>query len=321
MEIRGDVWKGAPDGPRYRWETAGPTGLFSSLGSLSAGLVLSGSLAALLLVGIADFLAPGQVSLAVFNVIPVFVATMRLGRKAGFPLATLAAFSWFLSEVVHREAHGLSTLFGWDLTSRLLFFWVIAELAHQLRKALELARHEGRTDPLTGLLNRRAFFELAEAALRRSRESSDPLAVAYVDVDDFKTVNDALGHETGDTLLRALGLALRSSARSGDVVARLGGDEFAVLLPSTGLLEARAVGCKLEALIAETLASTEISAGASIGVSVASGGTPNVDALLHAADSAMFHAKRERKENGASEGAQAAGYGAGQPPSRRRADG
>jgi diguanylate cyclase (GGDEF)-like protein len=321
LEIRGDGWKGVRDGASYQWETAGPLGLFAFLGSLSAGLVLSGSTAALLSIGIADLLAPGQVSLAVFNVIPLFVATMRLGRKAGLPLATIAAFSWFLSEVVHREAHGLSTLFGWDLTSRLLFFWVIAELAHQLRKALELARHEGRTDPLTGLLNRRAFFEHAEAALRSSRESSEPLAVAYVDIDDFKTVNDTLGHETGDTLLRALGHTLRGSARRGDVVARLGGDEFAVLLLSTGLVEARAVGCKLEALIAETLASTKISAGASIGVSVASGGTPNVDALLHAADSAMFHAKRERKENDASDGPRAAGHGDGQPRRRRRADG
>ena len=321
MDIREKGWKEERDGPSYQWETAGPTGLFSFLESLSVGLVLSGSLAALLLIGVADVLAPGQVSLAVFNVIPLFVATMRIGRRAGLPLATIAALSWFSSEVVHREARGLSTLFGWDLASRLLFFWVIAELAHQLRNALELARHEGRTDPLTGLLNRRAFFELAEAALRRSRESSDPLAVAYVDIDDFKTVNDTLGHETGDTFLRALGHALRSSARSGDVVARLGGDEFAVLLPSTGLVEARAVGCKLETLIAETLASTEISAGASIGVSVASDGMPNVDALLHAADSAMFHAKRERKENGASDHPPAAAHDAGLPPRRRRADG
>jgi diguanylate cyclase (GGDEF)-like protein len=203
----------------------------------------------------------------------------------------------------------------------MLFFWVIAELAHQLRNALELARHEGRTDPLTGLLNRRAFFELAEAALRRSRESTDPLAVAYVDVDDFKSVNDALGHETGDSLLRALGHALRGSARAGDVVARLGGDEFAVLLPSTGLEEARAVGRKIEALIAETLATTGISAGASIGVSVSSEGTPDVDALLHAADSAMFHAKRERRANGDSGGPRAADPGAGRAPRRRRSDG
>ncbi|MFI5182362.1 MAG: diguanylate cyclase domain-containing protein [Thermoanaerobaculia bacterium] len=304
-----------------QWAAVRPTSLLSYLERWPAGLVLSGSLVALLVIGFADFLTPAQVSLAVFNVVPVFVATMRFGRRAGLPLATMSALSWFESEVFHRAARGLPTLLVWDLASRLIFFGVIAELACQLREALELARHEGRTDSLTGLLNRRAFFEQAESALHRSWERFEHLAVAYVDIDDFKTVNDTLGHETGDSLLRALGHALRSSARSGDLVARLGGDEFAVLLPSTGLAETRAVACKLETLIAETLASTGISAGASIGISVLSDEIPNVDALLHAADAAMFHAKRVRKRgNEATVSPQSGGSGDGHPHRRRRAD-
>ena len=276
-------------------KAVGPASLLSFLERQPAVIVLSGSVAALLGIGIADFFTPAQLSLAVFSVLPLFVATLRFGRRAGLPLATLSASSWFASEVLHRSARGLPSLFVWDLATRLIFFWVIAELAAQLRETLERARHEGRTDPLTGLLNRRAFFERAERALLRSREMAEPLAVAYVDVDDFKTVNDTLGHEAGDRLLRAMGHALRSHAREGDLVARLGGDEFAVLLPSTGLEEARAVGCKLAGVIAETLESTRISAGASIGVSIASDSTPDVDALLRAADAAMFHAKLARK--------------------------
>ena len=276
-------------------KAVGPASLLSFLERQPAVLVLSGSAAALLGIGIGDFFTPAQLSLAVFSVLPLFVATLRFGRQAGLPLATLSASSWFASEVLHRSARGLPSLFVWDLATRLIFFWVIAELAAQLRETLERARHEGRTDPLTGLLNRRAFFERAERALVRSREMAEPLAVAYVDVDDFKTVNDTLGHEAGDELLRALGHALRSHAREGDLVARLGGDEFAVLLPSTGLEEARAVGCKLEEVIAETLEPTRISAGASFGVSIASDSTPDVDALLRAADAAMFRAKLARK--------------------------
>ncbi len=303
-----------------QWKAGVPAKLLSFLERQPASLVFSGSLAALLAIGIADFLTPGQVSLAVFDVVPLLVAILRLGRRAGVPLATVSAFSWFASEVFHRAAHGLPSLVLWDLASRLAFFGVIAELAYQLREALEHARHEGRTDPLTGLLNRRAFYERAEVALARFRAGAEPLAVVYVDIDDFKTVNDTLGHDAGDTLLRALGHALRSSARNGDVVARLGGDEFAVLLPSTCSADALAVSCKLEALIAETLAGTGVSAGASVGVSFASDGTANVDALLHAADAAMFHAKRVRKENVAPVGPEAFGSENAEPPLRRRAD-
>jgi diguanylate cyclase (GGDEF)-like protein len=298
----------------------GTASLLSFLERQPAGLVLSGCVAALLAVGIADFFTPSQLSLAVFSVLPLFVATLRFGRRAGLPLATLSASSWFASEVLHRSARSLPSLFVWDLATRLVFFWVIAELAAQLREALERARHEGRTDPLTGLLNRRAFFEGAERSLRRSRETGEPLAVAYVDVDDFKTVNDTLGHEVGDGLLRGLAHALRGHARNGDLVARLGGDEFAVLLPSTGLEEARAVACKLAAVIAETLESTRLSAGASVGVSIACESTPDVDALLRAADAAMFHAKLARKGGPAASGSQRGGDDSVAPPRRRRSD-
>jgi diguanylate cyclase (GGDEF)-like protein len=294
-----------------------PASLLHSLERWPAARVLLGTLSALVAIGFADFLTPAQVGLAVFNVVPVFVAAMRFGRRAAYPFAGLSAFSWFASEVFHRHANGLPTLLGWDLASRLIFFGVIAELSCQLREALEMARYEGRTDPLTGLLNRRAFFERAESAVRRSREFSEQLAVAFIDVDDFKMVNDTLGHETGDSVLRTLGHALGCSARSGDVVARLGGDEFAILLPSTGLAEVRSVGSKLEALLAEALASTGVWSGASIGIAVLSDQTPSVDALLRAADADMFHSKRARKGSAGPGGSASSASGL---PRRRRAD-
>jgi diguanylate cyclase (GGDEF)-like protein len=102
-----------------------------------------------------------------------------------------------------------------------------AQLYEDLRRQLD-------RDPLTGLLNHRAFYERLEAEAARARRSGEPLAVLLLDVDDFKALNDSSGHLAGDAALRSLAEALLASCRPADVAARLGGDEFALLLPAAG---------------------------------------------------------------------------------------
>ncbi|HET6486222.1 MAG TPA: GGDEF domain-containing protein [Spirochaetia bacterium] len=111
----------------------------------------------------------------------------------------------------------------------LTFALVTSALSRAQRRLKELAR----LDPLTGIANRRSFMEKATAELVRSRRSGRPFSLMYVDVDNFKRVNDTLGHSAGDTLLRTVSSELCIATRETDVVARLGGDEFAVLLPET----------------------------------------------------------------------------------------
>jgi diguanylate cyclase (GGDEF)-like protein len=110
-----------------------------------------------------------------------------------------------------------------------------AQLYEDLRRQLD-------HDPLTGLLNHRAFYERLEAEAARTRRSGEPLAVLLLDVDDFKALNDSSGHLAGDAALRSLAEALVAGCRPGDVAARLGGDEFALLLPAAGEALDPAVG-------------------------------------------------------------------------------
>jgi diguanylate cyclase (GGDEF)-like protein/PAS domain S-box-containing protein len=161
----------------------------------------------------------------------------------------------------------------------------------------EELRRRATTDPLTGLLNRTAFSErLAEAA--RDADPAAPPAVLFVDVDDFKTVNDTLGHAAGDELLVTIAARLTADVREDDVVARLGGDEFAVLLATADAARLREVADRLLEGMRRPLdlAGTAVTVTASIGGAL---GTPGATAehLLHSADAAMYRAKRGGKNS------------------------
>ncbi len=155
----------------------------------------------------------------------------------------------------------------------------------------ERLAHEARHDPLTGLANRAQFSLRVEAAL--ARENTAP-AVMFLDLDDFKGVNDTLGHAAGDALLVAVAERLRSSLRDDDLAARLGGDEFAVLLehaPSAVEAE-RAAERVMGALVAAlTVEQRAVRVRASIGVALASSGAGSAAELLRNADLAMYTAK------------------------------
>lgn len=275
----------------------GSARLFARLERLPTSVVTSG--AALLFAGIAflDWLTPIGLSLAVFHVIPVFLAAWLVGRRTGLAFASASAVSWLLSDALHPGALTPPRLLGWELGVRVLFFVVISELVHALRVARDLVHEEARTDALTGLLNRRAFYERAEEEIGRATRSGAPLVLAYLDVDDFKSVNDLFGHETGDRVLVALGRALSGNVRGGDVVARLGGDEFAVLFPDAHALAVAAIAAQLEAAVASELGTLDVTVGFSIGLATWSSSFQELDDFLRSADSGMYRVKARRRQD------------------------
>lgn len=161
----------------------------------------------------------------------------------------------------------------------------------------EELRRQARTDPLTGLLNRTAFNEALDAATG-SIDPVAPPAVLFVDIDDFKTVNDSLGHAAGDDLLVTVAARLNADVRTEDVVARLGGDEFAVLIALADGERLRDVADRLLASLRApmALAGTTVSVTASIGGALGAPGD-TAERLLHTADTAMYTAKRSGKDS------------------------
>jgi diguanylate cyclase (GGDEF)-like protein/PAS domain S-box-containing protein len=157
--------------------------------------------------------------------------------------------------------------------------------------------HRAFHDELTGLANRALFLDRMDHALRVARPESDPVVVLFVDLDDFKSVNDLLGHAVGDQLLKAVADRIRRAAGTGDTAARLGGDEFALLLEDRGGID-RAIDVA-ETLLDSlrdpvTIAGYDVVVLASVGVAVAAPGM-STTSLLRDADIAMYEAKRAGK--------------------------
>ncbi len=157
-------------------------------------------------------------------------------------------------------------------------------------------RRAATTDHLTGILNRRAFFEAARAALAAAARSERPLALLLVDVDHFKRVNDTYGHPTGDRVLQALAAAVGARARRGDIFGRLGGEEFALLLPQAASPRdalAAAERIRLAAREVTVADAPGMSCSISIGCAVAlPAGPEDLDRLMRQCDDALYAAKR-----------------------------
>jgi diguanylate cyclase (GGDEF)-like protein/PAS domain S-box-containing protein len=175
---------------------------------------------------------------------------------------------------------------------RAWFFWDITENKTLLARAEQMARR----DALTGLANRRVFTEAVQHAIAEAARGRKGFAILYLDLDQFKTVNDTLGHLIGDELLKAVADRLRSHTREVDTVARLGGDEFAIV--ASDVTEASDVARLAAKLIAAIAAPFEIDgvqvhASASIGIDIHGPESRDVETLLSHADLALYRAKAE----------------------------
>lgn len=170
----------------------------------------------------------------------------------------------------------------------------IVEHLDELSRSRNALEHLARHDPLTGLPNRRVFFERLEHALAAARRSAKPLAVLFVDLDHFKQLNDSLGHSIGDRVLQAVANLLRSATRESDTVARLGGDEFVILieqLDDPGRVVAVLHKLHERFQLPMLLDGHEVKVQASMGVSLFPRDGDDIESLVQQADRAMYVAK------------------------------
>lgn len=237
---------------------------------------------------------PGELRLGILYVIPVLLAAWHDGMHWGTAFALATSLLRFSVGIDQMPA---TTLLDFRVVNELAYLAVvgvaIAGLS-QLRHTHSQLELLATQDPLTSVLNARAFSHELAQELSRNRRYGRPLALIYLDLDDFKSVNDAHGHATGDAVLRLVADAMRGAVRQADVVGRLGGDEFGVLMPETDGDVAHAAANRLVTGIRTVFRGTP-SVTASIGVVAVSGTEAGTDELLRKADQAMYAAKRAGK--------------------------
>lgn len=226
---------------------------------------------------------------------PISLAAWGAGRRGALTIALLCSLGWLTSNQLAgmRFSVGVWTL---NLISQTAAFVAVAYLMSTLRFALERERTLSRTDALTKLANSRAFYEEAERMVSRSRRHRRALSLAYVDVDDFKKVNDSLGHQGGDKVLQAIAGVLQAAVRSGDLVARLGGDEFAILLEETDQDGARSFLTRTREQLRDALATSPRKVTISVGAVTFASPPRELSMLVQKADALMYAAKSAGKD-------------------------
>jgi diguanylate cyclase (GGDEF)-like protein len=227
-----------------------------------------------------------------FYLVPVSFFTWFVGKRSGVAAAGTSVMIGFF--ITLRQIPG--SIAYWDLVIRFALYVSSALMISQLKMLYDRERHLSRIDPLTRIENRRAFFEAAARAKSFSERNGVPLSIAYLDVDNFKQLNDRFGHSTGDKILITAAVAIRKALRPTDLVARLGGDEFAILLPDTDRVAATLVLSRVRLEIDRAMQERGWPATVSIGTESFSSPFGSMEEMLQAADAAMYTVKQSRKD-------------------------
>jgi diguanylate cyclase (GGDEF)-like protein len=177
----------------------------------------------------------------------------------------------------------------------LSFFLFVNHLLSQLKATLKNLEKLARTDDLTGLTNRGFFLDIVNNEIEKSLRHQEPLTLAYVDVDDFKLINDQFGHNFGDRLLQLVAKTTTNTLRKIDVIARIGGDEFAILLPRTSYGSAEVVLNRVQQALLCSMTQENLHVTFSIGAVTFDRPPRSVNEIIEIADNLMYSAKKKGK--------------------------
>jgi diguanylate cyclase (GGDEF)-like protein len=255
------------------------------------------SLLQIVVLGVMDYQTGFEISFSVFYLFPVAFTAWYGGKKTALFVSLTSAATWHLSNSLAGEVFTNQLIQVWNTSTRLGFFFVVAVLLSKLKESYEYAVKVAGTDFLTGAANPRKFYDIVEMELKRSRRYQRKFTIVYLDADNFKSVNDNFGHQTGSGLLVRVVRVIKQTLRSTDVVGRLGGDEFAILLPETDQEQAQAAVGKLRQSLLSEMRLEGWSVTFSIGVLTCAEPPQTVDEVIKFADNLMYEVKKNGKNS------------------------
>ncbi len=247
-------------------------------------------------VGWVDYIVGPEYSLLLLYLIPVLTTAWFVGKWASVAISVESAIVLLVIDLVRQKQSSASLALYWNDLSNLIFFLLVTYIIASLKNAFERERLVASTDALTGVANRRHFYELADVEINRLLRYGHPFTVCYIDIDNFKRINDTFGHGEGDNLLRLIADSIKNNMRRTDVVGRLGGDEFALLMPETGEDVALNVVGKVRAL-QDIAQKRGLTITLSIGMVIYLSPPENVEEMIKRADALMYSVKTSGKNN------------------------
>jgi diguanylate cyclase (GGDEF)-like protein len=256
-------------------------------------LVLVG-LALVALIAVLDYWTGPYVSFGIFYLIPVAACAWWGGFSHGILLTLAGSIAWHVVDSLENPL--IPAAVGiWNGITRFAVLVLTSSLVARLRAAMLREQLLARTDPLTGAVNARTFYEVVAAEAGRACRSAQPLTLAYFDLDNFKHLNDRMGHAAGDAALIRVVQSTRLNLRKSDLLARLGGDEFAVLLPDTGADVAGPLLQRIQGILSDEMACKNCPITVSVGAITFLRPAWDVDLMVQQVDALMYRAKKKGK--------------------------
>lgn len=253
------------------------------------------SFALILSLGYVDYRTGVEYSFSLFYLLPIMSITWFRGEKAGIVCSLSASLIWFIAEKTGDRPYSNTIIPYWNSLVRLSFFIIITLLIQRIRKLYNLLETNSKIDNLTGFHNNRSFYEQLSVEIKKFQRTKRYFSLAYIDIDNFKQVNDSYGHDEGNILLKSFAHIVRSSIREEDIPGRIGGDEFVILFSETDEKQVQKALNNIVQNLHENLPLDKWKISFSIGVITFHTVPDTIDALIKKSDELMYKAKKDGK--------------------------
>lgn len=257
--------------------------------ALFAGLTLA--------VGAADWLSGERYTIYVLYFPIVALGCWLLGMRAAVVLSFVSSILWIVDDIFSPPEPIPYLAKYWQALTRFAVFVVFAYVLNRLHRAMRREYQLSHYDELTGLSNRASLFEGGPRDLARCRRNREPLTAIFIDLDQFKNVNDRYGHAAGDRVLQTVANCVRSNTRDSDLAARIGGDEFVVLAAEMDFECARRFIWRMQAKLREAMTHGGWPVTFSIGAATYNVPPASIDEVIKTADDLMYAVKRGQKDS------------------------
>jgi diguanylate cyclase (GGDEF)-like protein len=269
--------------------------LFDYLAGQSKSFIITIASVMVIAIGLVDYFTGTDFSVIIFYLVPIFLSTWFIGIWAGVALSISSAIIWALANNIFSRVFSHSFVPYWNFMLYLASFFVAAYYVRLLKTSLEQERQVSWSDFLTGAVSRRHFLELAEAEINRARRYNHPFTAVYIDLDNFKLINDTFGHDVGDEVLLHVASTILDQIRTTDILARLGGDEFMIFFPETGAEMAMAAIDKVRKVLLLAMGKNNWSVTFSFGMVTFATPPWSVDHMIKLTDDLMYEGKKAGK--------------------------
>jgi diguanylate cyclase (GGDEF)-like protein len=242
-----------------------------------------------------DRTADWEITSSLIYVLPISFFAWYFSSRIGMLFALFSVFTWLYLNHLKSPTYSTPGVPYWNSVIHLGLYLILVYLVAEVKAIYLRERHLSRSDYLTGVINRRGFYEALGRERDRASRLKLPITLAYLDLDDFKLINDRFDHNVGDEVLASVGRTLHASIRNTDLAGRLGGDEFCILLPHADSEGARTVLDKVHKTLSELMLASGWPVTFSMGAVTFLGTEKSTEEMLRAADAAMYSAKEKGK--------------------------